>query len=1172
MKKTQWKDAIRNIGKRLVSYLSVVLVVALGLGGLFTTRYMGAGIQKQATGYYDSHNFKDYEFVSSYGISEANLEKIKSADQVTDAEGVIQADGSVSFSGKKVNATIISLTDKVSVPDVTEGKLPEGKDECLIGEDFAEVEGIKVGDKVRISVTGLAAFKEQIAGDMDMDISLDGEDSSSEEDSKDEKKDESPLFSKEFTVTGLMHHPDYLRRKSTNTVVLPLSAYNTDVTEGLFTRAFVRIEQPEKVNMFDDKYFDETADTTASLETLAEELAADRTQEVKDEAYRLIDERWAEAEAELAAAQGKIDAGEAELNSKLASGRAKLNAAQKELNRKVAEAEKQIAENEKKIADAEKQLADAEAELNKYKEYVAMLDKNMPAIKEYVKFLKEHYGTQYEEAKAELETLEQMLADLDKILDRDSDAYKAAVKRLAQFIVDHKTEIEDLAAFFQDPKLMEIAVALRDETGGEIDITGKVKSLEEFNFEAMIKAAEDVYYRDEDIDTFLAYLREYVAELQSIMDDIAKAEELIRMYESGEIHKMLAEKEAALNAKKQELEDAKKALEDAKKKLASEKKKNQRKIDQGWAQYYAEKAKYEQKLDEAIALLAENRELAEQKLAEAKAEVENIDPANYVALDRKSNSGYVDMKSNIDAIASMGVVFGVLFTIITAIVCLSTLVIIIDEQKTLVGTSKAFGFFKREVLAKYLVFGVSAAVVGALLACLGAYLLSGVLQTSFASSGMYPIGVARSVVTVVPTLIFSLIILAVTIAATVIACSGILKSPASMLMKGAVLKKEKKEDPKTVSSKGGSLYSRLIMRNMKQDKARVIVTIAIIAFSCMLIGMGISMKLAYDGMMSKQSGEVNRYDIRMDMNSDVTAEDEEALVKVLEDNNTEFMPVTYTSTLYRWNDRLDGVTLICGNPERIGEFYGITDAKGQDITLPDEGILIQKRMHESYGINVGDMLPVLDTSLKAHDAEVKGTFINYVGRTIVMSPAAYEKVFGEVNQANSYFIRLNGADSSKLTEELLAASDNVSFSYNGDFKTKFQSVTKLYNLLVIIVTGIAILISFMILTNLANIYLTRKKTELTVMRVNGFTIKETKGYLSKESLYTTIGGLALGVLAGAFLTPIVIKVVQQPDLEFVKAFQVLAWATAVALEALFAIVINTFVYRKVKDLNLRDIA
>ena len=311
----------------------------------------------------------------------------------------------------------------------------------------------------------------------------------------------------------------------------------------------------------------------------------------------------------------------------------------------------------------------------------------------------------------------------------------------------------------------------------------------------------------------------------------------------------------------------------------------------------------------------------------------------------------------------------------------------------------------------------------------------------------------------------------------------------------------------------------------------------------------------------------------MDMNDDVTDEDIAALTKVLEENNAGFLPATVEQTLYRWNNRLDGVTLICADPEKIGEFYGVIDQKtGEDVAVPENGILIQKRMHESYDMNVGDALPILDSSLREHDAEITGTFINYVGRTVVASPVAYRSIFGKDNDANCYFIRLNGADSEKLEEELLAVSDNISFVAKDSYKVKFESASKLYNIIVLVTTGIAILISFMILTNLANIYLTRKKTELTIMRVNGFKIKETKGYLSRESILTTTAGLALGVLVGAVLTPFAISYLQQPDLEFVKSFQPIAWAAAVGLEALFSVIINTLVYRKVKDLNLRDIA
>jgi len=1141
MKKTQWKDAIRNIRKRLVSYLSIVLVVGLGLGGLFTTRYMGAGIEKKATEYYAAHNFKDFDFVSSYGISEANLAKIKNADKVTDAEGVIQADGSISFDGNKRNVTIISLTERVSVPDVAEGRLPQGRDECMVGEDFAEVEGLKVGDKVRLSLTGLTAFKDKMKADMDMNMDMDPETAAAlgipAEEQKEEKKEEPPLYSKEFTITGLMHHPDFLRRKSINTVSLPLSAFNSGVTEGLYTRAFVRIEQPEKTGMFDEKYFKETAETRKEFEALAKELEEDRTKEVKDQANKTIDEKWAEAEKKLADAQAKVDDGEAELNTKLADGRRTLNDLQAELDRR--------------IEDALEQLRNGTMTIPQFNMTINELKEELRTAQELLNELRAKFDADIKELQVVFDKLKYLLDNYDK---RDTDpAYAKTEDEVAEFILDNEIQIRLLVKEANDPEAEKRAKQV-DNFLGNKNLEEALAIVKAFDVEKTIYESQAVYSGS----------GHYSKETLESINNMLRAVDLIRA-QLDEAQKKIDEGWAKIK----EVEKL------AREKIYSEKDKYQRMIDEGWAKYFSEKNRYETKLNEAVDLLAVNREKAEKKLAEARAEVDKIEKCEWIVLDRKGNAGYVDIKANLDAVSKMGVIFGLLFTIITAIVCFSTLVIIIDEQKTMVGTSKAFGFHKGEVLGKYLVFGVSSAIVGSIVAAIGAFLLSNIVQKRYAASGMYPIGVAQNIITPVPTVLFSLLIIAVTVAATVIACTDILRSPASMLMKGAVLKKEKPDRKKktTASGKGGSLYSRLIIRNMIEDKARVIVTVAIIAFSCMLIGLGISMKLAYDGMMNKQVSDINRFDIRMDMNDDVTAEDEAALVEVLEKNDTDFMPLTYQATVYDWEGRLDGVTVICANPERIGEFYGICDPKtGEDMPLPEDGILIQKRMHESYGMNIGDKLTIRDKALKMHDAPVKGTFINYVGRTVVLSPAAYKSIFGEVNKTNSYFIKMNGADAKKVEEELLAVSDNISFTTRDEFKVKFDSASKLYNILVYITTGIAILISFMILTNLANIYLTRKKTELTVMRVNGFTIKEAKGYLSKESILTTAAGLIIGVVVGAILTPLIIKGMQQPDLEFVKSFQPVAWGSAVGLEALFSIIINTLVYRKVKDLNLKDIA
>ena len=145
MKKTQRIDAVRNIRKRIASYLSVCLVIVLGIGGMLTTRYMEGGLDSTSSKFYEAQKFKDFELISSLGVSDASIEKIAALDGVVSAEGVLQVDGSAVFSADKANITLMSITKDVSVPDVIEGRAPGANDECLIGEDFAESSKPKIG-------------------------------------------------------------------------------------------------------------------------------------------------------------------------------------------------------------------------------------------------------------------------------------------------------------------------------------------------------------------------------------------------------------------------------------------------------------------------------------------------------------------------------------------------------------------------------------------------------------------------------------------------------------------------------------------------------------------------------------------------------------------------------------------------------------------------------------------------------------------------------------------------------------------------------------------------------------------------------------------------------------------------------------------------------------------
>ena len=1171
MKKTQKKDAGRNIKKSIVSFLSILLVITLGLGGYFTIVYMTEGLSVKAAEYYGDRSFKDYEMLSSTGVTGSDISKIKSVEGVVDAEGVIRADGVAAQGSVRTNVTVLSETEHISVPEVTEGKKPVSPDECMIGEDFAEKSGFRTGDKIEIRLSGLAM--------------------------------EDPLLEHTFTITGLMHHPDYIRRSSVNTVVLPMVAYDPEVTDGLFTNAFVLIREPQGADIFSDAFFKKTSDITAALNDLIPVLEKDGVERIRADMRALIDEEWDKATEQLNDAESEINSNEEKLNSELGKARDKLNDAENELSSEVAKGEKEIKEAQKKldseVAKGEKEIKDAQKKLDsevakgkkKISDGEKALKKAKKELAENKKKLKEAKKALNGEDPEELiKKTDDAIEMIERIQELDTDGkIDEAFVPTRDFIIDHEKEIIDLKKSVDDPDVSqdELKIIL-EGLGCETDLIEPVlKVLKELSADELkdiiqlLKDNPDV----ESLDDLKEALANVKNDLQKIIDAEAGIKEAEKKISKGEKDLAGGKKElssekkkgqAKIDSGKKELNSEKKKgqakIDSGKEELASEKEKGEKKIKKGWAQYYADKAHYEGQIADARTELEGKRTEAQEKYDEARENIGDVE-SHWVVLDRNANSGYVDISSNLKGMSKAGTVFGILFILITAIVCFSTLAIIIEDQKKLVGTVKAFGFLKREILGKYLVFGAGASVLGDIIGILVALCISNLIQKKYAETAMYQFAQARSVITPLSTVLICLGMILVCIIATLFACSDIMKFPASMLMQGG--KPPKKKQKKKVSShkRSGSLYSRLIIRNMLDDKARVVITVVVVAFSVFLIGTGITIKYAFDGMTEKELNEIYLYDTRMDFIGDDPAGKTDELEKVFRKHGVDFLPATYESHLYDWDGRLDAASLLCADSDKIGKYLAVKDMDTDELKpLPEDGLLVQNRMEESYGMEKGKTLPVLNDSLRSHDAVVKGKFRNYLGRMIVTSPAGYRKIFGEKNKQNCYYLILNGADYDKLIDELKNITSDISFESKDDFMAGYNGITSLYNIIVIITTVTALIMSVMILTNMANILLKRKKTELTVMRVNGFTVKETKGYLTKETVITTTAGVIIGVLLGALVDPLIIRLIELPDAMFVRSFQPVAWIVAVIVEIIFAVVIYSISFNKVKKLNLRDIA
>ena len=575
-------------------------------------------------------------------------------------------------------------------------------------------------------------------------------------------------------------------------------------------------------------------------------------------------------------------------------------------------------------------------------------------------------------------------------------------------------------------------------------------------------------------------------------------------------------------------------------------------LEEGESQYSENLAKYEDGV---------------QKQSEAKTQVEKLPESRWIVMNSRGNSSFVQLMLGSSNLASLEMTFALMFVLVGALVIYATISKMIDEQRNLVGAGKALGLFNREIFAKYLLFGMTGTILGTVLGILTARFLMEVYVLKSAGS-YYTFDTTKPTLVVAPTVIALAAGGLLSLLATWFACTKLVRSPAIQLLQPKVPAGRMK------AGRGKHvlpLYSRLILLNIRSDLKRVVVTIVSVAGCCALVVIGFTLKSAVEGALQKQYDRVVNYDGRIKFDSDA-AENASAEIRQLLDSEgidyTEFYDGVVT---FRIRDILVG-ELLCGDISQISSFYHLLDWKTDEPLSPtDEGILIQKRTAESYDLKVGSELELTLVNSRRATVRVAGIFDNYIGRVMVMSRAYYREIFGEDCISNQLYIRLNGADEAKLLEKLMKIDGYDSYGRSDSDKALFASSSTLVIAIVALFIFMAAVMAGVVLTNLTNTYILQKKQELTIMRINGFTVREVISYVTRETVFTTIVGTITGIAMGAAIAYRITRSLETAFVQYNRSISLPAWAFGAVITAFFTIVINVIVLRQVRHLSLTDI-
>lgn len=1088
MKQTQRVDAVRNIRKRIVSYLSICLIVMLGTGGFFTTRYMYRGLMKDTEDIYDDRSFENYSFVSTVGMSEDDMNYLKNIEGVADVEGMESVNVSLNSGKSQSNVDLFSLTQHIDVPEVVEGVLPQKNDECIVSTELADSAHLEVGDEVTMSVAD-AVFADKI------------------------------LKGDSYKVVGVMKHPKYINVGLKGCVAIPRDAFDLESLDGCDMQAVIRLDGEYDKDIFSDTYYENIKDVEDRIQAAREYIEKEATERLRRRLNKTIDKENEEAEAKLADAQKKIDDGKATLEKEVADAEKKLNDGEKELEEKLREAQA-------KINSGEAELKAARAKLDEAKRTLEESRKNL----EYAESLLNRLTADKDDILSRLNSIESKLNSCSE----DDPNYQEAVDEAVNEYVDllnqqYMTDISEAAEFLG----------------------------EEYYPTTIIGGPED--------------LRENISLIRTFFDNggFSKISELM-----DQKKKEIADAEAEIAEGEAQYKAGLKKLEDAKRLMKEEEEKGRKKIEDGWAELEKTKAEKEKEISDAQAELDKKRQEAEDQLEDGRKAVSEM-TATVVLIDRRSNGGYVDLDSTIASIDNAGTVFGILFLLVGALVCFSTLTMIIEEQIKQVGTTKAFGFRNNEVLKKYMLFGVSAAIVGSITGVLMGYILSKLVLSMILREGMYTFTYVEPQIPILSTILVAVGAVLVCAITTFFACTGLLKSPASILMKGVTVKKERNlEKKRGKKSHGiGTLYSRLIIRNIKDDKVRVILTIVIIMGSVIIIGIGITARYAFSGMMNAELEEVYAYDSKLTFSSAVTEDEKKKTKECLERNDVSWIEASEETNLYYVGDRTEAIVILTADPEEIDKAIILKDPETKEsITLPQEGILLQNRTSENYGFDTGDEIKMYSSYMIKVPVTIEGIFQNYQGRLAVMSKDAYRKEFGDDPDYNTIFMIYNKDNKDAVCDEIKKISNNISVEDDVAFLQRFKTGEITYNSIAIFMLANAVIMSFLVLTNLNNIFVMHKKRELIVMRVNGFSLSQTVGYLVREIIFVTLVGILLAMIIGMSTNPLVMKILEPPDVQYIREPSLVIWTISALIEAVFMTIISTVSFWKIRKFSLKEIA
>ena len=1206
MKNAMQKDFWREIQHTRSRFFSIMILVALSVAFLSGLKATAPDMKRTGDDYLDSLHLADIQVLSTLGLTDNDITSLRAQDKVEDAEGEYVIDAFASSDSLDAVVKVLSLTGRgINEVLLRDGRMPERADECVVEENMLSLMNIAIGDRITLTPgddlsDALAQDTYTVVGTVRSPVYLAVE------------RGTSTLGS--GTVKAYLY--------------LPREAFTLDY----YTAAYVRVSGAAEMTAFYSDYDDYIDAVIDELEPFGDARAQLRHDDLVDEATEKLDdaqkelddakaeadEKLGDAQKELSDARRKLDDGWKDYydgQQELKDARAELDDAKIELDDGEMQYLNGMEEYEDALDEYEKGRAEYEDGLAQYEDGVKELESGEKELAAGRR--------QLESGERQLEELAKTVTDAlaaagspyggapEKLLEDLGRGDSAAIAATDAALGGMRAQIAEAQA-----GLKRLDAGIAQLHAGIAEIDARLEELNAYPEEAVADqkalllaqretlTAERAGYQQQR-DAIAAQLpdEESIAQLNSISASslAASKRELDDgwdEYYAGEAELDAGRKE--LRDAKMELDDAKAQLDDAPAQLADAKKElsdARKKLDDGWKDYYDGEAQYAdgvKELSDAYTELTDGerdyrkglREYADgkaeadekiadaqEKITDARRKVADIDSCEWYIFSRSYNPGYTGFGQDADRMANLASVLPIIFFLVAALVCLTTMTRMVEEQRVQIGALKALGYSRLAISWKYIGYGLLPSLVGGVLGLVIGYILFPKMIFT-ASQIMYQMPDIELHAYTDISLFSVLAAVACTTVATLWACLATLRETPASLMRPRTPKAGKRVFLEYIKPlwRRMSFIHKVTARNLFRYQKRFWMTVIGIGGCTALIIAGFGMRSSLLFTMSRQYDELFHYSAQVTLADNALPEERAAVEDFLAGDSrvVNYIPCAASSATVVTPSYSTTAYVEVMASDEIGKVVDLFDYKsGDPITMGDEGVYIDQKLSELLKVSVGDTF-FLDGDVRG-DVTVAGIYEHYTGHFIYMTPGYYENALHADGEPNAYLLNFTSDDTdtcNAVFEKLLDMSGVATTSRMRDTQDTYTHSMERVDFVVVIIILAAAALAMVVLFNLSNINITERQRELATIKLLGFYDGEVSAYVYRENIVLTVFGILLGCFMGHWLHIYLVRSTEIDLMMFGRQTAPSAYVYAAILTALFSLLVNVLAHFKMKKIDM----